>query len=102
VVVDYPTYRSVNAVSGPLFGLKMGVEADTRPFTVFRDAEIEAVFAVHGFRPTGRRAQFLFPMALHRAARSAGLARALERTAAALGLTRAFGSPVILRLERRG
>ena len=31
VVVDYPTRRSVNAVSGPFFGLKQGVEGDTRP-----------------------------------------------------------------------
>jgi len=102
VVVDYPTTRSVNAVAGWLFDLKKGVERDTRPFTVFRDVEVEDAFAERGFSPTGRRAQFLLPMALHRAARSAGLARALEGAGAALGLRRAFGSPVILRLERRG
>ena len=33
---------------------------------------------------------------------TAGLARALEGGAGALGLTPALGSPVILRLERRG
>ena len=38
VVVDYPTRRSVNAVADLFFGLKKGVEGDTRPFTVFRDA----------------------------------------------------------------
>ena len=102
VVVDYPTSRSLNAVAGALFGLKKGVEGDTRPFTVFRDADIEAAFAERGFVPTGRRAQFLFPMALHRAAGSAGLARALEGTAGALKLQGAFGSPVILRVEPRG
>ena len=101
-VVDYPTTRSVNTVSGSLFGLKKGVEGDTRPFTVFRDADVEAAFAEGGFAPTGRRGQFLFPMALHRAIGSAGLARALEGAGGALGLRRAFGSPVILRLERRG
>jgi hypothetical protein len=41
-------------------------------------------------------------MALYRALGSAALARALEGTASALGLTRALGSPVVLRLERRG
>jgi hypothetical protein len=41
-------------------------------------------------------------MALYRAVGSAGLARALEATAGALGLTGALGSPVVLRLERRG
>lgn len=100
VVVDYPTRRSVNALAGPLFGLKQGVEGDTRPFTVFSDGEIEAAFAGHGFRPTGRRPQFFLPMALYRALGSAAVARACERAAAALGLTRGFGSPVVLRLER--
>jgi hypothetical protein len=40
-------------------------------------------------------------MALHRALSSAVLGRGLEGAAAALGLTRSFGSPVILRAERR-
>jgi hypothetical protein len=102
VVVDYPTRRSVNAAAELLFGLKKGVEGDTRPFIVFSDAEIEGAFAGHGFSPTGRRPQFFFPMALHRGLGSAGLARALEGMASALGLTRALGSPVILRLERLG
>jgi SAM-dependent methyltransferase len=100
VLVDYPTTRSVNAAAQAFFGLKKGVEGNTRPFTVFRDAEIEAAFAASGFRVTGRRPQFLFPMALHRALRSAALARGLEGASAALGGTRAWGSPVILRLER--
>ncbi len=102
VVVDYPTRRSVNALSGWGFGLKKGVEGDTRPFRVFRDREIEEAFAREGFAPTGRRPQFLFPMALHRATGSAALARAIEGVGGALGLRRAFGSPVILRLQRRG
>jgi len=100
VVVDYPTRRSVNAAADLLFGLKKGVEGDTRPFTVLSDAEVERAFAAHGFTPTGRRPQFLFPMALHRGLGSAALTRGLEGAASALGLTRALGSPVILRLER--
>jgi SAM-dependent methyltransferase len=102
VIVDYPTRRSLNAVAGPCFGLKKGLEGDTRPFQVFRDGEIEGAFAAHGLVPTGRRAQLFFPMALHRALGSAALARGLEGAASALGLTRAFGSPVILRLARHG
>jgi SAM-dependent methyltransferase len=100
VIVDYPTRRSVNAVSGALFGLKKGVEGNTRPFTVFRDAEIAEAFAASGFRPTARRPQFFFPMAVHRAVGVAPLARGLEGAARAVGLTRALGSPVVLRLER--
>lgn len=102
VIVDYPTTRSVNVASDPLFGVKKGVEGDTRPFRVFHDAELEAAFAGHGFRPSGRQPQFFFPMALHRALALRALSRALEGAARALGLVRAFGSPVILRLERHG
>src|SRR5207249_3862852 len=59
VIVDYPTSRSVNAVSGALFGVKKGIEGDTRPFRVFRDAEIEDTLAAASFRTTDRRPQFL-------------------------------------------
>lgn len=100
VVVDYPTLRSVNALSGALFGLKKRVEGDTRPFAVFRDDEVARAFAATGFRSTARRPEFFFPMALHRGLGSASVARSLEVAAAALGLTRAFGSPVIARYER--
>jgi SAM-dependent methyltransferase len=100
VLVDYPTVRSVNAVSGLLFGAKRRVEGDTRPFTVFRDREVVEEFAAGGFRPTARRPQFFFPMVLHRALRSAALARGLEAAAETARLTRALGSPVLLRLER--
>lgn len=100
VIVDYPTQRSVNVVSGALFTLKRGVEKDTRPFLVFRDAEVAEAFAAAGFRTTARRGQFVAPMALHRAHGSAVLGRALETGARALGLRRLLGSPVIARAER--
>jgi 2-polyprenyl-3-methyl-5-hydroxy-6-metoxy-1,4-benzoquinol methylase len=99
VLVDYPTRRSANALASLTFGLKRGVEKDTRPFTVFDDAELERAFAQQGFSVTARAPQFLLPMALHRATRSAALARTLEGTGRVCGLTRLFGSPVILRLE---
>jgi SAM-dependent methyltransferase len=102
VLVDYPTVRSVNALSGLFFGLKKGIEKNTRSFRVFEDAEIAGAFAAHGFRPTARRPQFFLPMALHRAIRIAPLARALEGAAAGVGITHLLGSPVLLRLEPRG
>jgi 2-polyprenyl-3-methyl-5-hydroxy-6-metoxy-1,4-benzoquinol methylase len=102
VVVDYPTRRSVNALAEPLFSLKKGVEQDTRPFTVFRDGEIEAGMAAAGWTRTARRPQFLLPMALHRAHSGAGLARVLETGARLSGLVRLLGSPVIARFEPRG
>lgn len=101
VIVDYPTRRSVNVAAFALFGMKKGMEGDTRPFAVFADREIEEAFAAQGFVPTARRPQFFFPMALHRALGLASLSRGLEGIAAILGLRYLFGSPVILRLERR-
>jgi len=101
VVVDYPTRRSLNALASIFFPLKKRVEGNTRPFTVFRDAEIRQAFAAAGFRPTARRPQFFLPMAVHRALGSAPVSRGLEGAARALGLTRALGSPVLLRAERQ-
>ena len=78
------------------------VEGDTRPFTVFRDADVAAAFAAHGFRATARRPEFFLPMALHRAVGAAPLRAGLEAAARGLGLVRVLGSPVILRAEPRG
>jgi SAM-dependent methyltransferase len=102
VIVDYPTSRSANAAAGALFGFKKGIEGDTRPFRVFGDGEIESAFAAEGFVRTARRPQFLLPMAVHRGLGRAALSRGLEAAARVAGLTRAWGSPVILRTERRG
>ncbi len=101
VIFDYPTRRSVNAVSDLLFGIKRGVEGDTRPFTVFRDAEVARVLRELGFEPVARLGEFVLPMALHRALGWAPLSRASEGVAAGLGLRRLLGSPVILRADRR-
>lgn len=102
VLVDYPTRRSVNALADSLFAAKRSVEGDTRPFLVFRDAELHAAFADAGFVPRARRPQFLAPMALHRALGVAPLSRAFEEASRLLGLTAAFGSPVLALLEPRG
>ena len=102
VIVDYPTTRSINAVAGPLFRVKKGVEGDTRPFAVFADDEVEAAFAGQGFRVAARRPQFAVPMALHRALGVAALSRGLERAARVAGVTSRLGSPVIVRADRLG
>ena len=102
VLVDYPTKRSVNAVADAFFTLKKGIEKNTRPFTVFRDEDVTRAFSVNGWSPTARRPQFFFPMALHRGLGSRRISSALERAASTLGLVRLLGSPVLLRLERRG
>jgi SAM-dependent methyltransferase len=100
VIVDYPDTRSFNRLYGALFAWKKAVEGNTRTFHCFSPREVIAECARHGFgRPAVRR-QFFVPMVVHRAVGRAGISRGLERASGLLGLTRAFGSPVILRAQR--
>jgi len=95
VVFDYPTRRSVNVVSDAFFGMKKGVEGNTRPFRVFAEGEIDEALAAAGFVTLARRGEFVIPMALHRALRAAALSRAIEGAASAVGLGSLLGSPVV-------
>ena len=100
VIVDYPDTRSFNRFYGALFAWKKAVEGNTRTFRCFSPREVIAECARHGFgRPAVRR-QFFVPMVVHRAIDHAGISRGLEWASGLPGLTRAFGSPVILRVER--
>jgi SAM-dependent methyltransferase len=97
VVVDYPSWRSVNVVASATFGLKKGYERNTRPFTLFRPGQIKRLFADNGFQVTASRPQFLWPMVLHRMLGSAAAVKALEAPGRWMRLTAMFGSPVIVR-----
>lgn len=99
VVVDYPTGQSLNAVAPALFEAKKKVERNTRTWRLFRHAEVRGAFAAAGFAETGRFAQFFLPMVLHRALRCRPLSAGLEALCRAVGLTRAWGTPVIVRME---
>lgn len=101
VVFDYPTRRSVNVVSDAFFGMKKGVEGNTRPFRVFAEHEIDDALFGARFLTRARRPEFLLPMALHRALRAAGASKALEGAASVTGLTSLLGSPVVRRAEPR-
>jgi len=98
VVVDYPDIRSFNAVQRMFFGWKRAIEQNTRPFRCFRRRDLVSEFARHGFGDPAWRHEFFFPMVIHRAAGSAVFSLGLETVPRLLGLTRAFGSPVILRV----
>jgi 2-polyprenyl-3-methyl-5-hydroxy-6-metoxy-1,4-benzoquinol methylase len=98
IVIDYPTWRSVNALSLLTFPLKKAIEKNTRTYTTFWDGAIRKAFAAHGFRPVATRNQFVMPMALHRA--SKGALKSVEEGFRAVGITRMVGNPVIIRLDR--
>jgi 2-polyprenyl-3-methyl-5-hydroxy-6-metoxy-1,4-benzoquinol methylase len=97
VVVDYPTSESLNRVAPALFGAKKRLEKNTRTFRLFTHREVEAALAAGGFAPAGRIGQFFLPMVLHRALRCRPCSATLEALARAAGLTRRWGSPVLLK-----
>lgn len=100
VIVDFPSSRSINRISEPLFNAKKLIEGDTRHFRLFSPASIRENFAAHGFRTTASKPQYLLPMVLHRMLRARSIAKALEQPGRVTGLTRWFGSPVIIRADR--
>lgn len=99
VVADYPTGQSLNAVAPALFEAKKKVEKNTRTWRLFRHAEVRGAFADAGYAETGRFGQFFLPMVLHRALRCRPLSAAMEGVCRGLGLSRAWGTPVIVRME---
>ncbi|ETX06178.1 class I SAM-dependent methyltransferase [Candidatus Entotheonella palauensis] len=102
VLVDYPTLYSVNVMTPLLFRFKKRLEGNTRPYTLFKERDLLAVFQRHGFQRTQRYAEFFLPMALHRMLKAPKLSSAAEQLCRLCGLSLVFGSPVVLRLEREG
>jgi len=100
VIVDYPDRRSFNLFTGALFGAKKRVEGNTRPYRCFTRREVIETLARQGFGRPLLAPQFFLPMVVHRKVGKAGFSRAVEAVSGALGATRAFGSPIILRAER--
>lgn len=100
VLVEYPSRRSVNRWADRFFEVKSRVEGDTRSFQSLQPSIVANAFAEQEFEVAEERNQFLLPMFLHRFHGSRVLAGALEAPGRLLGLTRAFGSPVIARADR--
>lgn len=100
VIIDYPTYASINLLSLAAFPLKKMIEKNTRTYRSFWDEEVRTSFAQHGFHATKAYRQFTLPMALHRLfAKSEGVRNA-EEALRKVGLTACIGNPILLRLDR--
>jgi ubiquinone/menaquinone biosynthesis C-methylase UbiE len=102
VIVDYPDIRSFNFLTALLFGLKKSIEVNTRPYELFSKKQITKEFAQNGFGSPVFRHEFFLPMVIHRRVGSANFSSGVERAFRACGLTRLFGSPVIIRFQREG
>jgi len=100
VIFDYPIWCSTNVLTPLLFRIKKIIEGNTRKYTIFTTGELVREFKKHGFTCTAMKKQFFFPMGLHRAIGNPKVSRILEGAARSVGLTRLFGSPVIIRFER--
>lgn len=101
VLIDYPDIRSVNILNFLFFHFKKRLEGNTRTFALFSRPQMVKEFAKHGMSRPQMRAEFFLPMVLHRKIGSANISSCLEACCRCCGLTRLFGSPIILRVDRR-
>lgn len=101
VIVDYPDIRSFNLLYKSLFALKKGFERNTREFITYRRREVVGEFRASGFTAITLKPQFFAPMVVHRFLKRVPLSGSIERISSMLGLTRLFGSPVIVRARRQ-
>ncbi len=97
VIVDYPVQSKLSSL---LFGVKKRLEGNTRTWLAFRHAVVRSEFERNGFMFKRRRGQFFLPMVLHRTLRCRPLSELLEDLCRKLGLTRRWGSPVLVEMER--
>src|SRR5690606_13804718 len=100
VIIDYPELRSLNALTPMLFPFKKAIEKNTREYRSFREKDLLDVFAASGFRKEAKIPQFFLPMVFHRTLKRSLLSGPIEGAFRGLGLTHAFGSPVILKVVR--
>lgn len=100
VVIDYPTFSSLNLLSLATFGMKRAIEKNTRTYRSFWPAEIRGSFKSNGFTKLKNAPQFVLPMAAHRMTGGSAVLRKIEDVSRACGLTHYVGNPVLVRADR--
>jgi len=101
IIIDYPSTVGMNALTPLLFNLKKRIEKNTRTYTSFSRSELAREFHKHAFYITKTHAQFFLPMVVHRALGGPRYLQLLEKVFAKVRLTQAFGSPILLRADRK-
>lgn len=102
VVIDYPSNRSLNALTPVMFFIKKVVEKNTRPYQSFSRKAPGAIFRENGFALYSERPLFFLPMVIHRMGGGRFPLRLSETVFRAIGLVWMFGSPVIARAKVPG
>ena len=100
VLIDYPSWYSLNALTPLLFAVKKRVEGNTRTYTSYTDRSIAEAFGRSGFRVMSVQKQLFLPMVLHRALHGASWLQSTEWAVERVGLTSILGSPVLVRADR--
>ncbi len=100
LVFDYPALRSSAALQSMWRRVAANFGSEVEAYRVFSSAEIARELDRHGFRIVSTHKQFVLPIALHKAMRSAALTRSLEGALASVGLLTIAGSPVTVAAER--
>jgi ubiquinone/menaquinone biosynthesis C-methylase UbiE len=100
VVVDFPAAGSVAAIESGWRNLAHRFGARTEPYRVIGERAVRAALQRHGFSLIATHRQFVLPIAFHKALGSRGFTRSVEGVLAAVGLLRAFGSPVTMVAQR--
>ena len=101
VIIEYPDKRSTNILYDLLFDLKKNMEGNTRTFTLFTRNELSDELRQHNFAPPVFKPQFFMPMVIHRKLQNPAISRTIEAVFQYMGLTKLFGSPIILRSDVR-
>lgn len=94
IIIEYPVWVSLNALTPILFSLKKKIEKNTRTYRLFYHSEIQKILKVSGFKEVGREGQYVLPMALYRELKNAKISDSIEKALHNFGLG-AIGSPVI-------
>ena len=100
VIIDYPSWRSINILTPLMFKLKKKVEQNTRTYLLYLEGQLVQEFKKHRFRKVQRYPQFCLPMALHRGVKRPQFSKLSESLCRLVGLTFLFGSPIILKMTR--
>jgi len=100
IIIDYPSWISLNALTPVLFSIKKRLEGNTRTYKSFSRWQLSRVLRQHDFKVACTWNQFVLPMFLHRALHGTKWLQVTERGFRGLGLTALLGSPAVMRADR--
>jgi ubiquinone/menaquinone biosynthesis C-methylase UbiE len=100
IILDYPDKRSANILYDLLFDFKKNIEGNTRTYTLFSRQELRDELKTNHFNTPVFRPEFFIPMVVHRKLKNPAISKILESISQYSGLTKMFGSPIILRSDR--